>query len=107
MQAFNARCYLASSVMLGAASESVFNALAEAFVAAQDNPSGAIRTLADTRVTYIQRFEELRRRLEPIRREFPEHLRDGPAWTPWPTCYASPATKQDILAGAGAWQQPV
>lgn len=74
--AFNARCYLACSVMLGVAAERVFNELAESFVQLHNQPSAGLRRATDTRRGVATRFTDLRRHLEPVRSTFPEDLRD-------------------------------
>lgn len=77
LRAFNARCYLATSVMLAVAAERVFNGLAEAFVAA--NPTTTTRLNAainNPRASPNTRFEELRKALDPIRSQLPSGLAD-------------------------------
>lgn len=77
LQAFNARCYLACSVMLGVASEQAFRGLAEAFVTITDGHDGKLgRLLLNPRSTYAARFEEFRKRLAPVRLELPHDLAD-------------------------------
>lgn len=74
LRAFNARCYLATSVMLGVASEQVFNRLAAAFVGSGLAGDKLARLIDDPAKTYFARFQELRKRLEPIRDDLPENL---------------------------------
>lgn len=77
LQAFNARCYLACSVMLGVASEQAFRGLAEAFVATTSSDNGKLgRLLLNPRSTYAARFEEFRKRLDPLRPDLPHDLAD-------------------------------
>lgn len=77
MRAFNARCYLASSVMLGVAAEQVFAALAAAFVEADGSRAEQLgKLLANPRSTYFARLQEFPKRLEPRRPELPEDLVD-------------------------------
>ncbi len=77
LRAFNARCYLACSVMLGVASEQAFRGLAEAFVAASSGQDGKLgKLLLNPRSTYATRFEEFRKRLEPLRSALPHDLAD-------------------------------
>lgn len=77
LRAFNARCYLACSVMLGVASEQAFRGLAEAFVAANGEQGGKLgKLLLNPRSTYATRFEEFRKRLEPLRSALPHDLAD-------------------------------
>jgi hypothetical protein len=77
LRAFRARCYLATSVMLGVAVESVFNGLAEAFVTAIPEKTTSLRkALNNPRASQNTRFEELRKALEPIRPQLPDGLSD-------------------------------
>jgi hypothetical protein len=81
--AYHAECYLASTVMLGVASERAFQLLGEAFC------SWLPKREADTfgkvfdnpRRNYINKFEEFRKRLEPRRGELPEEFTDSMALT--------------------------
>ena len=78
LRAFNARCYLASSVMLGVASEQVFNRLADAYVRSSEDAGTRLRKLIeDPGKTYFVRFQELRKRLEPVRDGLPDGLGGG------------------------------
>lgn len=77
LRAFNARCYLATSVMLGVAAERVFNGLAEAFVAANPTTTTKLRdAMNNPRSSQYTRFEELRKALDPIRAQLPSGLAD-------------------------------
>ncbi len=82
--AFNARCFLASSVMLGVASEQVFIGLANSTVAAFDavpELGGAAdklkQALNNPKQSQHTRFLELRKRLEPLRPKLPDDLGDN------------------------------
>jgi hypothetical protein len=79
LAAFNARCYLATSVMLGVASERAFGRLAHAF--AQCRPASErprlTERLENPRTMYHRRFEEFRKRLEPVRDSLPDGLADN------------------------------
>ncbi|HEY4897562.1 MAG TPA: hypothetical protein VII01_15940 [Solirubrobacteraceae bacterium] len=78
LRSFNARCFLASSVMLGVAAEHVFGRVAEAFVAGAPCDTEKLRKLLGTQsATYHQRFNEFRKRLEPIRPSLPDGLADS------------------------------
>lgn len=77
LRSFNARCYLASSVMTGVAAEQVFGRLSSAYVGSQGSPSALATKLENPKASYNQRFEELRKRLAPIRDELPEGLGDN------------------------------
>lgn len=77
LRAFNARCYLATSVMLGVASEQVFTGLVSAYVQAQESGSAQLgKLLTNPRATYFARFQEFRKRFEPRRQELPDELGD-------------------------------
>jgi hypothetical protein len=78
LRSFNARCYLASSVMLGVAAEQVFGRVAEAFVVGAPHDTAKLRKLLDAQsATYHQRFIEFRKRLEPLRPSLPDGLADN------------------------------
>jgi hypothetical protein len=77
LRAFNARCYLSSSVMLGVAAEQVFMGLARAVVAAVGNRATKLRTALDNpRSSQNARFDELRKVLESDRASLPQGLAD-------------------------------
>lgn len=78
LRSFNARCFLASSVMLGVAAEHVFGRVAEAFVAGAPYDTEKLDRLLSTQsATYHQRFSEFRKRLEPLRPSLPDGLADS------------------------------
>jgi hypothetical protein len=78
LSAFNARCFLACSVMLGVASEHVFGRLAAAFVVAEGDDAAPLRKLLQNpNSTYHRRFVEFRKRIEPRRKELPPGLADN------------------------------
>jgi hypothetical protein len=77
LPAFNARCYLASSVMLGVAAEQVFGRLAAAFVGAHPSETDRLKRLLSDSSSHYRRFDEFRKRLEPIRATVPEGLADA------------------------------
>ncbi|MFC0037662.1 hypothetical protein [Actinomadura rayongensis] len=78
LRAFNARCYLASSVMLGVASERVFTGLANSVVAALGSSADKLKTALDNpKHSQHTRFLELRKRLEPMRAQLPDDLGDS------------------------------
>jgi hypothetical protein len=77
LSAFNARCYLATSVMLGVASESVVDGLARAVLDRRGDAAKRLRrALENPRASQLSRFTEMRKQLEPIRSELPEGLAD-------------------------------
>lgn len=76
--AYGARCYLASSVMLGVAAEHVFERVAAAFVRAfPDGNERLAELLADERSTHFRRLAEFRKRFEPRWAEMPADLADA------------------------------
>lgn len=77
LRAFNARSYLATSVMLGVASEQVFLGLAAAYVQASGTTATRLRQLlASPRASYFVRFTEFRRLVEHQRGDLPADLSD-------------------------------
>jgi hypothetical protein len=77
LSAFNARCYLATSVMLGVASERVVDGLAQAVVESRGDSAKQLRAaLENPRASQFSRFTEMRKQLEPLRPELPEGIAD-------------------------------
>jgi hypothetical protein len=77
LRAFNARCYLATSVMLGVAAERVFDLLANSVVDGLGDRARKLReALENPRTAQFARFTELRKVLEPMRSELPDGLAD-------------------------------
>lgn len=75
LRAFNARCYLATSVMLGVASESVVNGLGRAIVTARGDKAQQLGKLLDNpRSQAVRQFEEMRKQL--VQMDLPEGLTD-------------------------------
>lgn len=75
LRAFNARCYLATSVMLGVASESVINRLGRAIVDAQGTKAKQLERLLNSSNTRLaKQFEEMRKQL--VQMDLPEGLTD-------------------------------
>lgn len=75
--AFNARCYLAASVMLGVASERAFLQLARTVaIALGQHATKLDAALASPRASQHSRFVELRKLLEPRRPDLPHDLAD-------------------------------
>jgi hypothetical protein len=77
LQAFNAGCYLACSVMLGVAAEQVFLEVAEAMVAALPSAEKLRKELDNPKSSQHARFQALRARLEPLRNTLPDDLGDS------------------------------
>ncbi len=77
LQSFNSRCYLATSVMLGVATERAFLAMAAAYAASAAPGSQAIaKEIAKPRSNYFALWGEFRKRIEPIRQDLPNGLAD-------------------------------
>lgn len=77
LAAFNGRCYLATSVMLGVASERMVDLLAQSLVGALGESAGKLRqAVEDPRRSQANRLAELQKCLAPLRPNLPEHLRD-------------------------------
>lgn len=75
LRAFNARCYLATSVMLGVASESVINGLGRAIVAVQGEKATQLAKLLNSSTSRLaKQFEEMRKQL--IQMDLPDGLTD-------------------------------
>jgi hypothetical protein len=75
LRAFNARCYLATSVMLGVASESVINSLGRAIVAVQGQKAAQLQKLLDGSTSRLARqFDEMRKQL--VQMDLPDGLTD-------------------------------
>jgi hypothetical protein len=82
---YNARCYLASAVMLGAASEAAFIDMALSF--GNWLPSGGneqkvfLESINSKRQNYLTKFAEFRKRVEKYKSQLPNELSDGMALT--------------------------
>lgn len=76
---YSAECYLASAVMLGVASERAFQLLGEAFADwLPGEESARFRDVFNKpRQTYISKFLEFRRRIEPARGRLPDEFSDN------------------------------
>lgn len=81
--AYNARCYLASAVMLGVASEAAFLEMAISFGKwlSGTQRQKFIELIENPRTNYISKFTEFRKRIEPVRANLPDELADGMALT--------------------------
>lgn len=76
LRAFNARCFLATSVMLGVASEQVVIGLAGSVVEAVPAATKLRVAMENPRASQFSRFQELRKQLEPMRPQLPDDLAD-------------------------------
>ena len=83
VRAFGAECYLASAVMLGVASERAFQLLGEAFLnwLPKEEAAKFAQAFASSRQTYINKFLEFRRRIEPRKDQLPHEFSDNMALT--------------------------
>jgi hypothetical protein len=77
---FTARGYLASTVMLGVASEAAILQMATRF-ATYYNDATLQSLLDDPRIPYNRKFLEVRKRLESHRQDLPHELADGMSLT--------------------------
>lgn len=81
LRAYHGEAHLASTVMLGVASERAFQLLGEAFL--KWLPAKEAQTFAETfdnpKRNYINKFEEFRRRLEPKKSVLPVDFADNMA----------------------------
>jgi hypothetical protein len=80
---YSGRCYLASAVMLGVASEAAFLEMASTFAnwLPQEQSQRFHRLIETQRSNYIAKFAEFRKRVEPHKSELPAELSDGMALT--------------------------
>jgi hypothetical protein len=74
--AYEGRAFLASSVMLGVASERMFDLLATDFVGwlSGEEASAAAKAISDEKKNYVTRFREFRKRVEPKKPMLPNEL---------------------------------
>ncbi len=80
---YNNRCYLASVVMLGVASEAAFLEMARSFGKWLPDGGGRkfLEIIEDRRTNYITKFLEFRKRVEPRKKSIPDKLSDGMSLT--------------------------
>lgn len=77
LSAFNARCFLASAVMLGVASERIVEGLARSVADFRGGSAKRLRAaLEDPRASQFSRFTEMRKQIEPLRPELPDGTAD-------------------------------
>jgi len=81
LRAYHGEAYLASTVMLGVASERAFQRLGEAFLKwlPQREADVFAETFGNPKRNYINKFEEFRKRLEPKKGEIPAEFTDNMA----------------------------
>lgn len=80
---YNSRCYLASAVMLGVASEAAFLEMARSF--GNWLPNGQrqrfLKIIENPHTIYLKKFIEFRKRVEPLKSSIPGELSDGMSLT--------------------------
>jgi hypothetical protein len=83
LRSYNSGAFLASSVMLGVASERAFQHLGESFATwLPQNEAIRFREVFDNpRQNYIAKFVEFRKRIEPRKGELPQEFADNMALT--------------------------
>ncbi len=83
--AYEGQCYLASTVMLGVASERAFQTLGEAFASWSCLPAeeqqNFLKVFNNRKRTYVDKFQEFRKRIEPRKDNIPSELSDNMALT--------------------------
>lgn len=79
LRTYTARCYVASSMMLGVAAEAIVLDAAEAFAKWTPDGSGNALNmkLQKSTVPYVQKFEEFRKRLPPHKSNLPGELQQN------------------------------
>lgn len=80
---YKARCYLASTVMLGVASEAAFLEMAVEFASwlPTDTERNKMQDIMAGSRNYIVKFAEFRKRVEKYKSQIPDELSDGMALT--------------------------
>jgi hypothetical protein len=83
LSSYTNRCYLASAVMLGVASEAAFHEMAVSFGQWLPSKEGEklLSLIAKRNVAYLAKFEAFRKKLEPRKPDIPAELSDGMALT--------------------------
>ncbi len=76
---YNSRCYLASAVMLGVASEAAFLEMARSFGNWLPKGQGQkfLEVIENPRSNYITKFVEFRKKVEPLKSNIPDELSDS------------------------------
>ncbi len=81
---YNSRCYLASAVMLGVASEAAFLNMAESFlkwIPNEKERSNFTNIIENKKQNYINKFLEFRKRVQTYKSEIPDELTDNMSLT--------------------------
>lgn len=76
---YTARCYLASTVMLGVASEAAFLEMVRSFSnwLSEDERKPFLARLDKPNATFFAKFDDFRRKVEPRKAELPDELAGG------------------------------
>lgn len=78
LHSYNARCYLATSVMLGVAAERAFLAMAKSYGSSTMPGARTIaKELERSRSNYFALWLEFRKRIDPVRQDLPDGLGDA------------------------------
>ncbi|MBU1937789.1 hypothetical protein KKG05_10360 [bacterium] len=83
LRSFNSRCYLASTVMLGVASEAGFLEMARSFAKwlPSEQEEKFSQIIESPKTNYISKFLEFRKRVEPRKPDIPNELSDNMSLT--------------------------
>jgi hypothetical protein len=82
VRCYTHECYFASAVMLGVASEAAFLEMAQASVDWLGTAGQKLQAILDNpRQSYVDKFREFRKRIEPRKPELPTELADGMSLT--------------------------
>jgi hypothetical protein len=83
LRSYSAQCHLAASVMLGVASERAFQLLGEAFGGwlPEEESRRFLEVFEKPRQTYVAKFLEFRRRIEPLKNQLSDEFSDNMALT--------------------------
>jgi hypothetical protein len=79
LRAYNHQCYLSATVMLGVAAEAMVLQLASVFVNSKRGSTSPtfVAVLQSPKIAYVQKFTELRKRLDTAREILPAELSDN------------------------------
>lgn len=83
VKSYTSRCYLASTVMLGVASEAAFLEMARSFASWLPDEQGKKfgKVIEDPRTNFITKFSEFRKRVESYKPNIPNELADNMSLT--------------------------
>lgn len=82
LRAFEASCYLATTVMLGVAAERAFQLVGDAFISWLTEPEASrFAAIFHGRQLYVAKFKEFRKHIEPKKDQLPPEFTDNMALT--------------------------